>query len=59
MGELESYDTHAEFKDWDLDLMTQTPFDPTQFQSTLFVAPSFTHLLVDVSRWVRNGDWRD
>jgi len=59
VGELGAFDTHATLQDWDLSLMSQTPFDPTQYQSTLFVAPSFTHLLVDVSRWVRNGDWRD
>jgi len=59
VGELGAFDTHADLQDWDLDQMSQTPFDPTQYQSTLFVAPSFTHLLVDVSRWVRNGDWRD
>ena len=59
VGELGEFDTHAELKDWSLTEMSHTPFDPTQYQSTLFVAPSFTHLLVDVSRWVRNGDWRD
>jgi len=58
-GELENYDTHAALQDWSLHRMSQTPFDPTTFQSTLFVAPTFTHMLVDVSRWVRNGDWRD
>ena len=59
VGELGAFDTHADLQDWDLDQMARTAFDPTQYQSTLFVAPSFTHLLVDVSRWVRNGDWRD
>jgi len=58
VGELAAFDTHAQLMDWDLDQMSQTPFDPTEYQSTLFVAPSFTHLLVDVSRWVRNGCWR-
>jgi phenylalanine-4-hydroxylase len=59
VGELGEFDTHAVLHDWDLQQMSQTSFDPTRYQSTLFVAPSFTHLLVDVSRWVRNGDWRD
>ena len=58
-GELEAYASTATLMDWDLERMAETAFDPTMFQSTLFVAPSFTHMLVDVSRWVRNGDWRD
>jgi phenylalanine-4-hydroxylase len=59
VGELSGFEAHAELLDWDLHQMTQTGFDPTEYQSKLFVAPSFTHLLVDLSRWVRNGDWRD
>jgi len=59
VGELGAYDTHATLKEWDLKEMARTPFDPTTYQSTLFVAPSFTHLLVELSRWVRNGNWRD
>ncbi len=58
-GELGNYDKHATLQEWNLTQMSQTPFDPTAFQSTLFVAPTFTHMLVDVSRWIRNGDWRD
>ncbi len=52
-GELADYATHARLLDWDLEAMAQTPFDPTRYQDTLFVAPSFTRLMVDVSRWVR------
>jgi phenylalanine-4-hydroxylase len=59
VGELATYEQNATLLDWDLARMAQTPFDPTAFQTTLFVAPSFTHLLVDLSRWVRNGDWRN
>ena len=58
-GELEHFETNAELHSWNLDVIASTSFDPTQFQTTLFVAPSFTQMLVDVSRWVRNGDWRD
>jgi phenylalanine-4-hydroxylase len=59
IGELEHFDTRATIRDWDLPAMATTSFDPTQFQTTLYVAPSFTRMLVDLSRWVRNGDWRD
>lgn len=52
-GELAEYPKHAQLRDWDLGVMAETPFDPTRYQDTLFVAPSFTRLMVDVSRWVR------
>ncbi len=59
VGELRDFDSHAELLDWDLDLMSRTPFDPTRYQDRLFVAPTFTRLLVDVSVWVRTGGWRE
>jgi phenylalanine-4-hydroxylase len=59
VGELEGYERNVTLHDWDLNQMATTGFDPTQFQTELYVAPSFTQMLVDVSRWVRNGDWRD
>jgi phenylalanine-4-hydroxylase len=59
VGELEGYESNVTLHDWDLNQMATTGFDPTQFQTELYVAPSFTQMLVDVSRWVRNGDWRD
>jgi len=58
VGELRDFATHARLQDWDLDRMSATPFDPTAYQSTLFVAPTFTRLLVDLSVWVRTGGWR-
>jgi len=57
-GELNDFDRHAELKDWNLDGMAETPFDPTDYQSSLFVAPSFTRLICDVTAWVRTGRWR-
>ena len=57
-GELAEFSNRATLHEWDLSTISQTPFDPTTFQPDLFVAPSFTQMLVDVSRWVRNGDWR-
>jgi phenylalanine-4-hydroxylase len=58
VGELAEYDRHAELRDWDLPTIAATTYDPTRFQDVLFVAPSFTRLLVDVCAWVRGGAWR-
>ncbi len=58
-GELRGFDSNATLQPWSLETIANTPFDPTQFQTQLFVAPSFTQMLVEVSRWVRNGDWRE
>lgn len=57
-GELGAFDTHAELRDWDLHAIAGTPYDPTRYQDVLFVAPSFTRMLVDVCRYVRGGAWR-
>jgi len=57
-GELAGFDCGPTLAGWDLDAIARTPYDPTAFQSTLFVAPSFTRMLVDVTRWVRSGGWR-
>jgi len=46
-------------QEWDLDRISKTPYDPTTLQDTLFVAPSFTRLLTDLSAWLRTGAWRD
>ncbi len=57
-GELAAFDTGPRLADWDLDAIAKTPYDPTTYQATLFVAPSFTRMLVDVTMWVRSGGWR-
>ena len=44
---------------WDLDVMASTSFNTSNFQDALFVAPSFTRLLTDLSAWLRTGCWRD
>jgi phenylalanine-4-hydroxylase len=59
IGELQAFDTHATLKEWDLSKMAQTPYDPTTYQSTLFVAPSFTRMLAELCAWLRTGQWRD
>ncbi len=59
IGELERFDTDATLMDWDLEQMAQTPYDPTDYQSHLFVAPSFTRMLAELCAWLRTGAWRD
>ena len=58
VGELGEFDRNAELMDWNLDRIAETPFDPTDYQGTLFVAPSFTRMICDVTAWVRTGRWR-
>lgn len=57
-GELAEFDVHADLRAWDLDEISRTPFDPTDLQRRLFVAPSFTRLICDVTGWVRRERWR-
>ena len=58
VGELSEFDQNAKLMDWNLDRIAETSFDPTDYQGTLFVAPSFTRLICDVTGWVRTGQWR-
>lgn len=59
IGELQAFDTRATLKEWSLSKMAKTPYDPTAYQSTLFVAPSFTRMLAELCAWLRTGEWRD
>lgn len=58
IGELTGFQTNAALQQWDLDAIAATPYDPTTYQSVLFVAPSFTRMLCDVVAWIRLGRWR-
>ncbi|MCP4808089.1 MAG: phenylalanine 4-monooxygenase [Proteobacteria bacterium] len=42
----------VELVDWDLDRMAATPYDPTDFQPALFVAPSWSRMFTDLSDWL-------
>lgn len=54
-GELERFSSQAELRPFDIDAMLATPHDPTQYQRTLFVAASFSTLVEDLLRFLRNG----
>jgi phenylalanine-4-hydroxylase len=51
-GELGRFEKESRILPFDLDVIAQTPFDPTQYQSTLFVAPSEDALLDGLDRWL-------
>jgi phenylalanine-4-hydroxylase len=38
--------------DWDIETIASTPYDPTQYQKQLFVAPSFDALTNDLVDWL-------
>ena len=59
VGEIQSCVTDARLHEWDLDRIAVMPYDPTDMQPDLFVAPSFDGMLLDVTRWVIEGAWRD
>ncbi len=53
-GELGHFEQRAKLLPFDLDVVGQTPFDPTQYQSTLFVAESEDALLVTLTSWLES-----
>ena len=58
-GELSQMRAGPELRDWNLDRIAATPYDPTQFQPALYVAPSFSRMLFDVLIWMEQGRWRN
>jgi phenylalanine-4-hydroxylase len=51
-GELGRFEREEELRDWNVDDIANTSYDPTQYQQTLFVAPSFETMAEDVQRWL-------
>lgn len=51
-GELGRFEREAMLVPFDLDVIARTPFDPTQYQSTLFVAASEDLLLATLTEWL-------
>jgi phenylalanine-4-hydroxylase len=51
-GELEGFDRRATLAPFDLERMAQTPYDPTDYQKILFVAPSFERMVREVEDWL-------
>jgi phenylalanine-4-hydroxylase len=51
-GELGRFEKEARLQPFDLAVIARTPFDPTQYQATLFVAPSEAALLSTLTDWL-------
>jgi phenylalanine-4-hydroxylase len=51
-GELGRFEKESRILPFDLAQIAKTPFDPTQYQSTLFVADSEDALLTGLARWL-------
>jgi phenylalanine-4-hydroxylase len=51
-GELGEFERRAELRDFDLAAMVGTPYDPTDYQKVLFVAPDFGEMVDRVCEWL-------
>lgn len=51
-GECGRFETAARLVPFDLDVMAATPFDPTDYQDTVFVAPSFDVVKHELLAWL-------
>lgn len=51
-GECGRFETAARLLPFDLDVIAATPFDPTDYQNTLFVAPSFEDMKRALLDWL-------
>src|SRR5689334_21721818 len=47
-GELQRFERESELVPFDVEEIVETPYDPTAYQSRLFLAPSFEKLALDV-----------
>jgi len=51
-GELGDLGARAALRPFDLEVMAQTPYDPTDYQKYLFVAPSFAEMVHRLDAWL-------
>src|SRR5262249_11715992 len=51
-GELGGFEKRAQLRPLDLEEIAVTPFNPTQYQGTLFVAPTTAALIAALKRWL-------
>jgi phenylalanine-4-hydroxylase len=51
-GELGEFERRAELRKFDVGTMIATPYDPTDYQKVLFVAPSFREMVDCVCEWL-------
>jgi phenylalanine-4-hydroxylase len=53
-GELSRFATETDLRPWDLDRIADTPFDPTNYQPQIYVAPSFRRMVNDLHDWLES-----
>ena len=53
-GELGAFDQQAELRDFNIDEMFQASYDPTNYQKTIWVAPSFEAIPELLLPWLEN-----
>jgi phenylalanine-4-hydroxylase len=51
-GELGRFETEARLRPWDLEEIVATPYDPTDYQRVLFVAPPMERLRSELLQWL-------
>jgi phenylalanine-4-hydroxylase len=51
-GELGRFATDEPLSEFDVNVLAETPYDPTHYQDRLFVAPSFAGMSRDVLAWL-------
>lgn len=51
-GELGRFETEEKLEPWDVEKIAATPYDPSRYQATLFVAPGFGAMTRDVLAWL-------
>jgi len=54
-GELGRFQGSADLRPFDLEAIAHAPFDPTDYQGTLYVAPSVTELKGQLLAWLRHA----
>jgi len=52
-GELGRFEEHAELRPLDLALVASTPYDPTDYQKVLYVAPDLPRTAELLTAWLR------
>lgn len=52
-GEISRFEKEADLRPMDFDDMAETPYDPTDYQRTLFVANSFPTMVRELCAWLR------
>jgi phenylalanine-4-hydroxylase len=53
-GELGSFHERARLEPFDIERIVKTPYDPTDYQKVLFIAPSFSEMVRRVEGWLRD-----